>query len=149
MVVYKRKKYSRQRGSHTHGWGAMKKHRGAGNRGGRGNAGSGKRSDCKKPRYWVDQKYYGKHGFIKKNIKFDVTPVNIGYLEEHLNNFMKEKKVMEENGVYVVDLKVLGYNKLLSTGKLTKKFKITADFASSKAIEKVKQAGGEVIIKTA
>ena len=39
-----RKKNTRQRGSHTHGWGAKKKHRGAGNRGGRGNAGSGPRA---------------------------------------------------------------------------------------------------------
>ena len=53
MTVNKRKKNSRQRGSHTHGWGAMKKHRGAGNRGGRGAAGSGKRADSKKPSIWT------------------------------------------------------------------------------------------------
>ena len=48
----KRSKNSRQRGSKTHGWGAMKKHRGAGHRGGRGAAGSGKRGDAKKPSIW-------------------------------------------------------------------------------------------------
>ena len=45
MTHNKRKKNSRQRGEWTHGWGAKKKHRGAGHRGGRGNAGSGKRGE--------------------------------------------------------------------------------------------------------
>ena len=49
MVLNKRKKNSRMRGNTTHGYGSMKKNRGAGNRGGRGMAGSGKRADQKKP----------------------------------------------------------------------------------------------------
>ena len=49
MTVNRRKKVVKQRGSHTHGWGSKKKHRGAGNRGGRGMAGSGKRADQRKP----------------------------------------------------------------------------------------------------
>ncbi|MBT7062960.1 50S ribosomal protein L15, partial [Candidatus Woesearchaeota archaeon] len=36
MVIRKQKKSVKQRGSRTHGWGAGKKHRGAGHRGGRG-----------------------------------------------------------------------------------------------------------------
>ena len=43
------KKVRKFRGSHTHGYGSKKKHRGAGSRGGRGMAGSGKRADQKKP----------------------------------------------------------------------------------------------------
>ena len=62
MVVRKRKKNSRQHGSTTHGWGAMKKHRGAGNRGGRGLAGTGKRADQMKPLHWKER-YFGKLGF--------------------------------------------------------------------------------------
>ena len=42
MVVNKRKKNLRQRAGTTHGYGSMKKNRGAGNREGRGNAGAGK-----------------------------------------------------------------------------------------------------------
>jgi large subunit ribosomal protein L15 len=49
MTTHRRKKNVKQRGSKTHGWGSMKKHRGAGNRGGRGKAGTGKRGDQKKP----------------------------------------------------------------------------------------------------
>ena len=41
----------------------------------------------------------------------------------------------------------MGFQKLLSQGKVTKKFKINADMASASAVEKVKAAGGEVILK--
>ena len=56
-MVVTRKKNTRQRGSKTHGCGSMKKRRGAGHRGGRGAAGSGKRGDCKKPSIWKNKKY--------------------------------------------------------------------------------------------
>ena len=49
MSVNKRKKNTRMRAKTTHGYGSMKKNRGAGNRGGRGMAGSGKRADQIKP----------------------------------------------------------------------------------------------------
>jgi len=66
MSINKRTKRSRQRGSHTHGWGAKKKHRGAGNRGGRGMAGTGKRADQKKPTIMnlYGNEYFGKRGFL-------------------------------------------------------------------------------------
>ena len=63
MVVNKSKKKLKYRGSKTHGCGSMKKRRGAGHRGGRGAAGSGKRGDAKKPSIWGGR-YFGKHGFI-------------------------------------------------------------------------------------
>jgi large subunit ribosomal protein L15 len=62
-MTNKRSKQSRNRGSHTHGGGSMKKRRGAGSRGGKGKAGSGKRGDAKKPMYWKDKNYFGKKGF--------------------------------------------------------------------------------------
>ena len=68
MVVNKRKKSTRQRAGTTHGYGSMKKHRGAGHRGGRGASGTGKRADSKKPSIWKQTDYFGKHGFKKKNI---------------------------------------------------------------------------------
>ena len=48
MTATKRKKNTRMRAHTTHGWGSMKKRRGAGNRGGRGMAGTGKRAAQKK-----------------------------------------------------------------------------------------------------
>ena len=112
MVVHKRKKLIRQRGSKTHGWGAMKKHRGAGNRGGRGMAGSGKRADQMKT--WIIKKYgldnyFGKHGFnIPKKIKQIDNTINI-----------KDLPNKDE-----INLTEMGYTKLLSKGNINKKIKV-------------------------
>ena len=138
-----RKKNTRQRGHRTHGWGAAKKHRGAGNRGGRGMAGSGKRADQKKPSIIKEygNKYFGKTGFVKKNM--NVFPfVNVNFLERNHGLFKKEGEV------YSVDLMELGYRKLLGTGIVKKKFLVKVEFASKKAIEKIKKAGGDVVVNS-
>ena len=139
MVVNKRKKFSRQRSSHTHGWGSKKKHRGAGSRGGRGMAGSGKRGDAKKTLYWKDKKYFGKYGFKMKGVKKEVKAINIGDIEENIEKFLK--------GEEVIDLGKFGYNKLLGKGQVRSKLKIKVDSASAKAVEKIKKVGGEVVLE--
>jgi len=146
MTATKRSKNSRLRGTHTHGYGSKKKHRGAGSRGGRGMAGTGKRGDVKKPSIWKNKKYFGKHGFKKKNITVKIKTITITAIEQMLLKLVSKKLVEEKSGVFEIDLKKLGYNKLLSTGKATKKMKITTSYASAGAIEKVKAAGGEVIV---
>lgn len=147
MVIHKRKKNTRQRGSHTHGWGSKKKHRGAGNRGGKGMAGTGKRADSMKPSIWKNIKYFGKFGFVKKGSKEKIIPINIAYFEEHLDKLFKDKKIEQKDNFYVVNLNLLGFNKLLGTGKPTKKFKFITKYASKGAIEKVKKSGGEVVVQ--
>ena len=144
MAFYKRRKNSRQRGSKTHGWGAMKKHRGSGNKGGAGNAGSGKRADSKKPSNWADPYYFGKHGFVPKN-SVTYNAVNVSFIEEKLASLVSRGLARQESGSYAVNLGNLGYNKLLSSGTITKKFIVTTPYASQRAIEKVRQAGGDVL----
>ena len=97
MTVNKRKKASRHRASHTHGWGSMKKHRGSGHKGGVGNAGSGKRSDAKKPSNWKEH-YFGKKGFFSKFGK--TTAINVSYLDENLQTLTKEGVAVEQSGKY-------------------------------------------------
>lgn len=144
MVQNKQKKNLRQRGYSRHGWGARKKRRGAGNRGGRGMAGSGKRADQKKPSIlkYYGLGYFGKKGFKRGGAKTK-TSINIAFIEQHLDMF----DVKETAGAYVIDLSSKGFDKLLGSGIVTKKFKITAKEASKKAIEKVKSAGGEVVLQ--
>ena len=149
MTVNKRKKNSRQRGSWTHGWGEKKKHRGAGNRGGRGMAGSGKKGDAKKPSIWHIKDYFGKRGFAFKGLKEESTPINIKKIEENYDQFLAEKKISEKNGVVTIDLAQLGYNKLLGTGKPTRKYQITVAYASSNAITTITKAGGTVNVQKA
>jgi len=125
----KTKKNVKQRGGHTHGWGHKKKHRGAGSRGGRGMAGSGKRADQNKMRVFKEfgTKYFGKFGFKSKK-QFTLKSINLYEIER-----------LGKNKVELKGYKVLG------TGDLTKKIKITANKFSKKALEKIKKTGGEAV----
>lgn len=135
MVVNKRKKFSRQRGSYTHGWGSKKKHRGKGSKGGKGMAGTGKRADTKKPSLWKGV-YFGKCGFVKKGIIKKVNPVNLLYFENNLDNLIENKLIKKEGDFYIIDAAKIKFNKILGYGKLTKKYKITAPSFSKKLLKK-------------
>jgi large subunit ribosomal protein L15 len=143
MVVHKRKKLTRYRGSKTHGGGSMKKRRGAGHRGGRGLAGGGKRADQKKPTFLklYGSSYFGKRGFKNKTTR-KLKVLNLAKLNANLDKLVEAKKVALKNGVYQVNLKDLGYDKLIGSGNITKKLKLTADYISKKALEKIANAGG-------
>ena len=143
MTVNRRRKRVRQRGSKTHGWGAMKKHRGKGNRGGKGMAGSGKRADSKKPSIWKER-YFGKYGFKSKKQGIKISAFNLSYIEENFGSLLKKNIIVKENNFYDIDAQKLGFNKLLSKGNISNKLRIKVMFASKNAIEKVKAAGGEV-----
>ncbi len=135
MVVHIRKKLVKQRGTRTHGWGT-KKHRGSGNRGGFGMAGTGKRADQKKPSIYAEygNSYFGKTGFkIPPKIKKHIVTINIRDIN----------KIPPKDNT--VNLTELGYDKLLGKGSLEKKLKIIVKNASANAIEKIKKIGGEVI----
>jgi large subunit ribosomal protein L15 len=155
MVVHKRMKSSRMRGAKTtHGFGAKKKHRGSGNRGGFGMAGSGKRADQKKPTILklFGPSYYGKHGFkMPPEIQKKVKIINIQDLQEKLVFFVYEKLVTKEGDSFVVDLKKLGYDKLVGKGNVRFKFRINVPSISSisngvKA--KVEEKGGAVNVSS-
>lgn len=140
MVTFKRKKVGKYRGGGTHGGGARKKRRGAGSRGGRGRAGSGKRAGH--GRFGIT---LGRHGFTSKNT-IVVNAVNVSYFTpERVNRLVKEGKAVKEGNFYSLDLDVLGYNKLLGTGKTSVRLKLKVKSCSAGAVEKIKAAGGEVI----
>jgi len=146
MTTRKRAKQSRMRGSQTHGWGSKKKHRGSGNRGGHGFSGTGKRADSKKPSIWKDSKFFGKHGFFSKGRKKQKV-INISKLDEKIDSWLGAKVISKENDTYVIDLKKIGYDKLLGTGRINKKMKINVSSISAGAKDSILEAGGEVIEK--
>ncbi len=148
MVVHKRKKSSRMRGAKTtHGYGSKKKNRGAGNRGGKGMAGTGKRADQKKPTILqlYGNAYYGKHGFhIPPAIKHDIRPTNLEHLDLHLDHYVRQGLATKEGTTYTVDLEKLGFNKLLGKGIVTHKITIKALHVTARAASKIQKAGGTV-----
>lgn len=135
----KTKKVNKYRGSHTHGSGAKKKRRGAGNRGGRGFAGSGKRADQKKPRYWKE-KYFSGPTF--KPLKQKPESITIEDIEQKFEKYTNQGLITENNGLFEVSISKSW--KLLSQGKPTRKYFIQTSLISKKAKEKIIDAGGKV-----
>ena len=142
MTTSRLKKKVKYRGSKTHGCGSMKKRRGAGHRGGRGAAGSGKRGDAKKPSIW-NGKYFGKFGFTSRSKL--VKTINLKEIEIKLPTWIKNNIAKQNKDTFEIDLNKLGYGKLLSNGSLSKKLKLKINSFSKKAEEKIKKAGGELM----
>jgi large subunit ribosomal protein L15 len=114
----------------THGKG-KKGGRGAGLRGGRGNAGLHKHRFLEMLKY--DPDHFGVHGFTRDPslVKRDKI-INVGDLDERYI------------GKKTVNLTDDGYDKLLGSGHVTNSYKITVKSASPKAVEKIAAKGGEV-----
>ncbi len=145
MTARRDRKNKKMRGSHTHGWGSKKKHRGAGNRGGRGMAGTGKRADQRKPTILKEygSSYFGKpKGFTRPRRKEDKI-INLEYIEKHNEELATKGLIIKENDHYIIDVKKLGYDKLLGKGKIKNKYKLIGK-ASKIAAERIKEAGGEI-----
>lgn len=143
MTVNHRKKNSRHRGSWTHGGGEKKKRRGAGHRGGRGNAGSGKRGDAKKPSYWKIKNFSGKHGFTNPTTK-DLKVMTLDQLNRGINTLVEAGNASKDGSSFTVDLSALGVDKLLGTGTADNAYTITVGKATPGATKKVEAAGGSV-----
>lgn len=147
MVVHKRKKVVRMRGSKTHGGGSMKKRRGRGHKGGQGMAGTGKRADSKKPSIWKDTYYFGKHGFHRHGPRKDINAVNVKDIDEKADMLVEKQMALKDAKGYSIDLGKAGYNKLLGSGRVSRKLFIEVEYASQSAIDAVQQAGGQVNTK--
>ena len=107
--------------------------RGAGLRGGKGNAGLLKHKHMHMTKYMPD--HFGSHGFKRhQSIIKDDKIINVGDLEEKFP------------GKNTVNLTEEGFDKLLGGGKIATKIKVTVNSASEKAIAKIQEIGGEVVL---
>ena len=143
MKLKKRKKSSRMHGKNmgTHGWGARKKHKKSGHRGGTGMAGTGKRADQKKTLITklYGNNYFGKQGVTSRGTKRDTRRrINLQSIELNLQKY--GEKIGDKWEINLKNYKILG------TGEAKNKLIIKALCASKSAIEKVKKAGGEIIL---
>ncbi|MEE2625142.1 MAG: uL15m family ribosomal protein [Candidatus Thermoplasmatota archaeon] len=117
------------RGSRYHGRG-KKAGRGAGKRGGRGNAGLNKHKVMTRLKYMPG--HWGMHGFNRHpGLRVVNTSINLGEVSE----------LAEEDSI---NLREMGYDKLLGRGSIDRALTITVSEASARAIEKVEAAGGSV-----
>ena len=131
----------KKRGSRTQGWGRVGQHRRTGSKG-RRNPGRHKALWSYVIKYEPD--YFGKHGFTSpKSLRQKIRVINVGMLEGMAGKFSVEK----EEGKSFIDLESLGYTKLLGAGKITKRLTVKVASCSATAAEKVKKAGGQVLME--
>ena len=116
----------------THGRG-HKAGRGAGKRGGRGNAGMNKHRVMTRIKYMPG--HWGMHGFNRDPslINVDIT-CNL----QELAKLADDKKK--------INLSEFGIDKLLGSGKISIPLEVTVEKASARAVEKVEAAGGTVVL---
>ncbi len=145
MKIKRRKKATRFRGTHTHGRGFKKKARGKGHRGGVGMAGTGKKAGQKKSlvinEYGND--YFGKEIPLAGRNPNKIPALDLRKVLDRLDSFIRNGKAKKNQEGYEIDLSEY---KILSTGNVKAKIVIKAKAASQSAIEKVRKAGGEIIL---
>ena len=144
MMIRKTRKINKQRGSRSIGGGCTKKRRGAGNRGGKGNAGAGKQ-------HWTwtvihDRDHFGKHGFKRPQSAINKTlPVNLSYLDAQSEELLEKGIASKEGDSIIIDVTELGYNKVLAKGNISKPLTIKSPACSASAISNIEEAGGEAV----
>lgn len=127
-----RKKVRTLRGSKTHGWGSKKKHRGGGSQGGKGKSGWMKHKKSYMLKYEPD--HFGKVGFTVPNKK-ETRAINLRSIDVLAKRINKKE----------IDLNEFGYQKVLSSGRLTQPLTIKAEIFVERAKQKIEEAGGKAI----
>ena len=142
-MPHKLRKTRKKRGSRTCGYGRVGQHRKSGTKGER-RAGRHKHLWSYVIKYEPD--YFGKRGFTSpRSLQRRDNPINLSQLDELVEKLIAEGKIEEKNGKPFVDLKKLGYTKLLGMGKISKPVIIKVPAFSSSAAEKIEAIGGQIL----
>jgi len=113
----KKSKKMRGKGMGTHGWGARKKHKKSGHRGGKGMSGSGKRADQKKTliNKLYGNDYFGKQGITSRGTKRDIRKrINLRTIELNIGSYLKKgnaKKTTKGTEINLKAYKILSKTK--------------------------------------
>lgn len=138
-MPHKLRKIRKRRGSRTCGHGQVGQHRKSGSKGYR-KVGRHKHGWTYVIKY--EPEYFGKKGFTSpKSLRREVRIINVGELEE----IAEKCGGKTEDGRIFLDLESLGYTKLLGTGKIKKPMIVKVASFSKSAVEKIKEAGGQVL----
>jgi large subunit ribosomal protein L15 len=141
MPTNKRSKY---RGSRTCGGGTHKNRRGAGNRGGRGRAGINAHHFVK----WyleLGGPVFGKDGFYNQT-KETVPAMDVGIIDQIVPSLLTQGIAKMEGDAVVINASDVGIEKVLGSGKVTRKMNISAPAFSEQAKAKIEKLGGKALV---
>jgi large subunit ribosomal protein L15 len=125
------------------GRGCAKRGRGSGEKGGKGAAGGHKQKWSYVLRY--EPEHFGKHGFHRPGAPPKGTVVNVGEIDEKLEELLKKRVAKEESGKFLVDASKLGVEKVLGGGQVAHPLEVTAKGFSTTAKHKLEAAGGKAV----
>ena len=134
------RKSRRQRGTRYCGWGQIGQHRQSGSRGGVGQAGKHKH-------FWIrtvieEPDHFG-HDSTKSMRQNRLTrSINL----RDVNDLIARFGSTDEHGKQILDLRSIGYDKLLGGGTLLKPIVVQVAKVSATAKQKVDLAGGEIVL---
>ncbi|NHJ02225.1 MAG: 50S ribosomal protein L15 [Candidatus Heimdallarchaeota archaeon] len=145
MTVRREKKVRKQRGSRVYGYGRISGgHRKSGSRGGKGNAGiKDHRRIGRIKQMILDQKGFTTHSTDRKQAS-----INIGQLDEQIELLLAGDYAKKEGSHIKIDLRELGFSKVLGKGIVTNSLHVYADTITPKAEEKIEAAGGKTFSST-
>jgi large subunit ribosomal protein L15 len=138
MSKEKTKKF---RGSRTCGGGTGKNRRGAGNRGGRGRCGENAHHATLALKLGYQRGHHKGFSRPLKTIR-DVSIVNVGELDELASQLVDDGFAELNDNVYTINLSNLDIEKVLGSGKVSKKLAVIAQVFSVTARSKIEEAGG-------
>jgi len=133
------RKTRKLRGSRTHGWGQVAQHRASGHKGGVGIAGMLKHHFSSMLKY--DPDHFGHDSTHPPHPNITKKWASVRDLDDLFRKFGQK-----EGEKKVIDLNTKGYQKLLGGGKLANAYTVKVKQSTKSAQDKVKQAGGEVLI---
>ena len=141
MPTNKRSKY---RGSRTCGGGTHKNRRGAGNRGGRGRAGINAHHFVK---WYLEMggPVYGKDGFFNQT-QVTVSTMDIGIIDQIVPSLLAQGVAKQEGDAILIDVSDIGIEKVLGSGRVSRKLNISAPAFSEQAKAKIEKMGGKALV---
>ncbi|NHI90686.1 MAG: 50S ribosomal protein L15 [Candidatus Thorarchaeota archaeon] len=144
MQKRKSKKVNKLRGQRSVGYGFTKGHRAAGQRGGKGMAGTKKHHYIKVMQ--ENPRYFGKWGFKRpQKVIEDKVAINVGDIDEAADRLVKSGTATMTGKKYNIDVSKLGIDRILGSGKVTRKLNLTGVKAiTPRAKEKITGAGGTI-----
>jgi len=89
----------------------------------------------------------GKHGFTCHAATRIKTIVNVSELDEIIEELVSDGIARKEDDSYHLSLADLGIDKVLGTGRVTKRMMIQAEEASPRAKSKIESVGGSITTK--
>ncbi len=144
MVVRRRRKVRKQRGTRTYGRGCSKRGRGSGEKGGRGLSGGHKHKWSYVLKHMPE--HFGKHGFTRPlAARREISSINVGELDERLDELLQQGIAKREEERIVVDVKKLGFERVLGGGRVTHSIEVIAKEFVGSAKRKLEEAGGKAI----